>query len=737
MNINLKHDIPAGIVVFLVALPLCLGIALASGAPLFSGIISGIIGGIIVGLLSGSQTSVSGPAAGLAAVVLASITKLGAFEILLVAILIAGVLQLAMGLFRAGFIANYVPSNVIKGLLAAIGVLLILKQIPHAVGYDANQADDLSFAQANGENTFSAIVNALQVITPGAVVIAGLSMLVLLYWDRTPLKNIKLLPAPLFVVAMSVALNILFSKYVPALRIEPSHLVDIPPVDVNNLGAYVQLPDLTHLTNHDVWIVAVTIAIVASLETLLNVEAVDKLDPHKRETPTNRELVAQGVGNIFAGLLGGLPVTSVIVRSSVNIHSGNRTKASAVFHGVLLLASVLVLSPLLNLIPLSALAAILIMTGYKLAKLSLFTDMYKKGWSQFVPFAITVVAIVVTDLLMGVLIGLAASLFYLMRSNFRNPFSIEQYRLHIGEVIKMELPNQVSFLNKATIKTALWEIPDGAKVLIDATNADYIDHDVLETIEDYRVAAAERNVQLNIIGLRDEYQLSDPIQFVPALDKETQTRLQPQDVLQLLRDGNERFKAGRWIKKYYLHQVDATAGGQHPMAVVVNCIDSRTSPEIIFDAGLGDLLTIRIAGNVISREIIGSLEIAHKLGAKLIVVKGHSSCGAVGLALKNEHSHSIGTITGKIQLAVRQCQCGDHHAPSGSKEQLEQVTRQNIENSLAEIINGSEYLRNCIERGEMGLVGAYHDIAARNVEFGPMVTPDLFNRYRSTPGLAA
>lgn len=738
MNINhLKYDIPAGIVVFLVALPLCLGIALASGAPLFSGIISGIIGGLIVGLLSGSQTSVSGPAAGLAAVVLASITKLGAFEVLLVAILIAGVLQLGMGIFRAGFIANYVPSNVIKGLLAAIGVLLILKQIPHAVGYDANLADDLSFTQANGENTFSAIVSALQVVTPGAIVIAGLSMLVLLYWDRTPLRNVKLLPAPLFVVVLGVTLNVLFAKYVPGLSIEPSHLVDIPPVDVGNLDAFIQLPDLAHLANKDVWVVAVTIAIVASLETLLNLEAVDKLDPHKRESPPNRELVAQGVGNIFAGLLGGLPVTSVIVRSSVNIHSGNRTKASAVFHGLLLLASVLVLSPLLNLIPLSALAAILIMTGYKLAKVSLFTDMYQKGWSQFVPFAITVVAIVATDLLMGVLIGLAASLFYLMRSNFRNPFSIEQYRLHIGEVIKMELPNQVSFLNKATIKTALWEIPDGAKVLIDASNADYIDHDVLETIQDYRVAAAERNIQLNIIGLRDEYQLADPIQFVPALDKETQTRLQPEDVLQLLRDGNERFKAGRWIKKYYLHQVDATAGGQHPMAVVVNCIDSRTSPEIIFDAGLGDLLTIRIAGNVISREIIGSLEIAHKLGAKLIVVKGHSSCGAVGLALKNEHAHSIGSITGKIGVAVRQCQCSDHPMPAGSKEQLEQVTRQNIENSLAEIISGSEYLRGCIERGEMGLVGAYHDIASRDVAFGPMVTPERFEHYRGTPGLAA
>lgn len=740
MNIqNLKQDIPAGIVVFLVALPLCLGIALASGAPLFSGIISGIIGGIIVGLLSGSHTSVSGPAAGLAAVVLASITKLGAFEILLAAIVIAGVLQLAMGILRAGFVADYVPSNVIKGLLAAIGILLILKQIPHALGYDANNADEYSFSQLNGENTFSAIVNAFDSITAGAVVIAALSTLVLLYWDRTPFKNVKLLPAPLFVVVLGVSLHMLFSRYVPGLGLAQSQLVEIPPLDLGDLGAYLHFPDMRHFANPDVWFVGFTIAIVASLETLLNVEAVDKLDPHKRQSPPNRELVAQGVGNICAGLLGGLPVTSVIVRSSVNIQTGNATKGSAVLHGVLLLAAVLVLSPVLNQIPLAALAAILIMTGYKLTKVALFRDMYGRGASQFVPFVVTVAAIVLTDLLMGVLIGLAAALFYLLRSNFRNPYAIEQYRLHIGDVVKMELPNQVSFLNKATIKAALWEIPNGSKVLIDASNADYIDNDVLETIHDYRVVAAERDVQLNVIGLRDEYSLADPIQFVPALDKETQTRLRPGDVLQLLKDGNARFQEGRWIKKYYLHQADATAGGQHPMAVVVNCIDSRTSPEIIFDAGLGDLLTIRIAGNVISDEIIGSLEIAHKLGAKLIVVKGHSSCGAIGLALKNEHAHSIGTITGKIQSAIWQCQCATHGAaPLAGQELVEQVTRQNIENSLAEIINGSPYLRACIESGEMGLIGAYHDIATRTVQFGELVTPDRFDNYRpDRAGMAA
>ncbi|MET0265939.1 MAG: SulP family inorganic anion transporter [Duganella sp.] len=725
---NLKYDIPASLVVFLVALPLCLGIALASGAPLMSGVISGIIGGIVVGALSGSHTSVSGPAAGLAAVVLASITKLGAFEILLVAIVIAGVLQLIMGVCRAGFIANYIPTSVIKGLLAAIGILLILTQLPHAVGYDQKNADNFSFFQGNGENILSMLTRALEFMTPGAIVISLLSILMLVYWDKTPLDRFKLLPAPLFVVALGIALNILFSKFMPGLSLAQEHLVDLPPVDSGNLGAFLQLPNPQHLANVDVWIVGVTIAIVASLETLLNVEAVDKLDPHKRETPANRELAAQGVGNICAGLLGGLPVTSVIVRSTVNLQSGNKTKTSAILHGMLLLAGVLLLSPVLNLIPLAALAAILITTGYKLAHIAVFREMYRKGGAQFMPFAITVAAIVLTDLLTGVMIGLAAGVFYLLRSNFRHPYSLAQYKLHIGEVIKMELPNQVSFLNKATIKNALWEIPDGAKVVINASSADYIDNDALEIIEDYRVVAAERDIQLSVVGLREAYQMRDPIQFVPVLDKLTQKKLQPGDVLQLLKEGNQRFRENRRFEKDYIHQASATAGGQHPMAVVVNCIDSRTSPEIIFDAGLGDLLTIRIAGNVISREIIGSLEIAAKLGAKLIVVKGHSSCGAIGLAMQQEGAHSIGAITSKIQWSVQQCCASGDHLPDA--ELRDRIARLNVENSLAEIINGSESLRGAIRRGEIGLVGAFHDIASCKVEFGELVTPDTFDRER-------
>jgi len=716
---KLKNDIPASIVVFLVALPLCLGVALASGAPLLSGVISGVIGGIVVGLLSKSQTSVSGPAAGLAAVVLSSITQLGTFEVFLTAVVIAGIIQLVMGIAKTGFIANYIPNNVIKGLLAAIGIILILKQIPHAIGFDRDTEDDFTFFQRDGENTFSELLTALNFFIPGAIIISVISIFILTVWDKTPMKKVKFFPASLFVVLLGVFLNYIFKNIAPSMAIESSHLVNIPPVDTNNLGEYLHFPSVAHLGNYHVWLVAFTIAIIASLETLLNIEAVDKIDPHKRESPPNRELVAQGVGNIFAGFLGGIPITSVIVRSSVNIQSGNETKLSAILHGIFMLISVLVLTPILNLIPLAALAAILIMTGYKLAKISIFKEMYKKGWEQFVPFLVTVLAIVFTDLLIGVVIGLLISIFYLLRSNFRNPFVKEENKLHIGEVVKLELPNQVSFFNKASIKETLWAVPENAKVLIDATYSDYIDNDVLEIIDDYKnIVAPEKNIQLNILGLKEKYQLNDHIQFINVLDKKTQQKLSPSEILDLLKIGNDRFLNGKWTDKYLLHQVNATAMGQNPMAVLIGCIDSRTSPEILFDAGIGDLLSIRIAGNIVNPEIVGSIEIAvKKLGAKLVVVQGHSNCGAVALALANEMSENMHTVTLKIQNVAVQCGCYPKPEYISQDEILKTVTQKNAQNSVTEILEQSPYLRARIAKKEIGIVSAYHDISNGKVYF--------------------
>ena len=713
---KIKYDFPASIVVFLVALPLCLGVALASGAPLLSGLISGMIGGVIVGFLSSSQTSVSGPAAGLTAVVLNSITQLGSFEVFLAAVMLAGVFQVLFGVFRGGFISAYIPSNVIKGLLAAIGIILILKQIPHAVGFDIDAEDDFTFLQPDGENTFSELLKVVNFVLPGALIISSISLVVLYLWDKTPLKKFRFFPSSLFVVLFGVGMNQCFIHYFPGLVIGETHLVNIPKVNFGDLGSLLKYPDFSQIGNYKVWFVAYTIAVIASLETLLNLEAVDNIDPQKRHSPPNRELIAQGIGNISAGILGGIPVTSVIVRSSINIQSGNRSKVSAILHGVFLFVSVFTITPILNLIPLSSLAAILLYTGYKLAKVSLFKEMFAKGKNQFFPFVATIIAIVFTDLFVGILIGLAISILFILRNNYKNPFTVEKKQLHMGETLRLELSNQATFLNKATIKSTLWNVPSGSRVIIDASYCDYVDHDILEVIHDFQnTVGPKKNIQVNVIGIRDKYQLTDNIQFVNVLDKKSQEKLTPDEILEILKQGNERFVDGQRTEKYYKHQVNATSDGQYPMAVVVSCIDSRTSPEIIFDAGLGDLVSIRVAGNIINDEILGSIEIAcDKLGAKLILVMGHSKCGAIKLAEASVHDGKISSITNKIDLAISQC---EHHSKESHDEYIDTISWLNVHNSVSEIVDKSEYVHRNAEIGKLKLVAAFYDVETGRIRF--------------------
>lgn len=716
---KLKNDLPAGLVVFLVALPLCLGVALASGAPLMSGVISGIIGGVVVGLISKSQTSVSGPAAGLTAIVLSSIAQLGSFDLFLSAVTLAGLLQLGMGLLKIGFIANYIPSNVIKGLLAAIGIILILKQIPHALGYDADPEEDYSFFQLDGENTISELFNMIDYIHPGATLISVLSLLILIFWEKIPLNAIKFFPASLFVVILGVLLNLLFSKAFSSLEIEQSHLVNLPALDSFSLFTYFHLPDIADFKNYKLFTVAITIALVASLETLLNIEAVDKLDPHKRESPPNRELVAQGVGNVFAGFLGGLPVTSVIVRSSVNIGAGNETKLSTILHGILMLVSVISLGPILNLIPLSSLAAILLVTGYKLTKVSLFKEMYTKGLNQFIPLIVTIVAIVFTDLLIGILIGLTTSIFYLLKSNFRNPFTMRKEMLSVGEVIKLDLSDEVSFLNKASIRETLWQIPKNSKVIIDASKSGFIDEDVLELIRDFKTTVApERDIQLNVLGLREKYQMSGHVQFITVLSREAQQELTPIEIMDLLKAGNDRFTGGYVSEKYYERQINATSLGQNPIAVIISCIDSRTSPEIIFDAGIGDLLIVRIAGNIGGKAIVGSVELAvRKIGVKLIVVMGHSNCGAIQAAVEQFSDGNIGFITSRINDAIQKGRLNPLSIDTTDSVLMKNVTCLNAEHTIEDILEQSEHIKNRVSQKEIGIVSAYYDTTSGEVSF--------------------
>jgi len=499
---NLKRDLPASIVVFLVALPLCLGIALASGAPLFAGIITGVIGGIVVASLSGSQLSVSGPAAGLTAIVLGAITTLGNYQTFILAVVLAGVIQFILGLLKGGTIGNYFPSSVIEGMLAAIGLTLILKQLPHALGVDSDFFGDESFTQGDNQNTFSAIGNAFDHFGLAAIVISSLSIAILIFWPK--FKKLSVIPAPLVVVILGVLLAVAFSRTEYALA--ASHMVEIPVV--NGLSEFLGLfthPDFSQITNSKVWVVAGTIAVVASLETLLSIEAIDKIDPIKRVSPTNRELMAQGAGNIVSGLVGGLPMTSVIVRSSANVNAGGRTKMSAIFHGTWLLLSLLFIPGLINMIPLACLAAILLVTGYKLARVALFQHMYHKGWDQFVPFVITIVAVLFTDLLKGVAIGMLFSIFYLLRTNMRNPFFYKIQEEDNKKNIRIKLAEEVSFLNKAAIQVMLTNIPKETNVIIDGTNSRYIDPDVLETIFNYKHNAYTKGIIVSLENIKKQY----------------------------------------------------------------------------------------------------------------------------------------------------------------------------------------------------------------------------------------
>ena len=487
----LKDDLPAGLVVFLVALPLCLGIALASGAPLFAGIISGIVGGILVAFLSGSALSVTGPAAGLTVIVLNGITELGNYETFLFAVVLAGMIQVALGYLKAGVIGYYFPSSVIKGMLAAIGIILILKQAPVAIGYIKGTGIQYHL---------------------GAIIIATISIAIILIWDLPSLKKFaffKFVPGALIAVIVGVLLNNAFVSIEPAWVLEASQLVKLPKAaSMNDFVNQFTLPDFTQFTNYKVYVLAVTIAIIASLESLLSTEAADKLDPFKRITPTNQELKAQGIGNIVSGLIGGLPMTAVIVRTSANVNAGGKTKLSAIFHGLLLLVSVAFFATFLNQIPLPCLAAVLLVVGYKLAKISLFKEMYKLGWDQFIPFIITVVAIQFSDLLKGISLGMLVAIFYILRTNYRRDYKFHQDAKNDGGLITIILGEHVTFINKGSIALKLSNIENDANVVIDGKDAHFIDLDVLEILYDFKENSIQRNINVQFKNIPQRVKLS-------------------------------------------------------------------------------------------------------------------------------------------------------------------------------------------------------------------------------------
>jgi len=726
-----RRDLLSGLLVFLVALPLCLGVAQASDAPLFSGLIAGIIGGLVVGFLSGSHTSVSGPAAGLTAVVASQIANLGSFEGFLVAVVLAGVIQLVLGAIRAGTLAEYFPVSVIKGLLAAIGVILILKQIPHLVGHDSDPEGEMSFAQPDGENTFSELLAMVSDLHPTAAIIGLSSLIFLVMWSRIPKLKMSAIPAPMLVVIVGASIAMILESLGSTWAIQPSHLVEVPIAKtLSDVPSFLTRPDFSVLGSSQVYVAAIVIAVVASLETLINLEAVDKLDPEQRVSPKNRELFAQGIGNITSGMIGGLPVTSVIIRSSVNINSGNKTRMSTIFHGVLLVGCVLLIPGLLNAIPLSALAAILVITGFKLASPRLFRQMWAGGTNQFLPFVITVLSIVLTDLLTGVLIGLAVALAFILRGTLKAPIGLHFEQRSGTEIHRIQLGTQVSFLNRAVLARTLNKVPSGGHLLLDATMTHHVDADIEELLIDFETTTAPaRHIHVSITGFDQLKTLGDRMHFSEHVDRHLQEATTPAQVIKILSEGNRRFYLGQPIARDLNRQRKATVEKQFPLAAILACVDSHVPSELVFDVGIGDICSIRTAANVAERTTLASLEYACCVnGAPLIVVLGHTHCGAIAMAIEQVKQPPTSISAGEcqhleaviqdLQLTMSQMDLPEGVRPDSDwKEYLDHLASQHVIQTIEKIQQGSQAISRQIKEGRLAIIGAMYDVTSGKVHF--------------------
>ncbi len=761
---TIARDLLSGTIVFLVALPLCLGIAIASDADPMAGLISGIVGGIVIGLFSGSATSVSGPAAGLTAIVAAQIANLQNFETFLLAVVLAGVVQIGFGLLKAGALSAFFPSSVIKGLLAAIGIILIFKQLPLLFGYSkdmgvpfahaeivtglaARTVPEVSHSHAIGDILFS-FVRAIRDIIGfeggwqwGAISVGAFSLAFLVMWEKIPRLKKSLVPAPLLVVILAALLGWLLSKLGGNWQITPKQLVDVPIAgSLKGFVGLLRTPDFTQLTNISVYIGAITIAVVASLETLLNLDAVDKLDRKQRLSPPNHELFAQGIGNMTAGMLGGIPVTSVVIRGSVNVNAGAETKLSAIFHGVLLLGCVVFIPQILRMIPLSCLAALLLMTGFKLASPKLFSQMASEGRYQFLPFILTLVAIVLTDLLIGICIGMILGLLFILNSNLRRPVR-KIYEKHIdGDVLHIELGDQVSFLNKASLETALREAPRGSRIMLDARRTDYIDPDVLSLIREFNDKTASAfDISMQLIGFREQYKLSNKEDSIDFSIQEARDKLTADQVIEILRAGNQRFVEGHPLDRSLLRSRPSNYKNSTAIAAIVSGIDSQTPVEMIFDLGVGDAFVVRMPGAVIGPRAIGGVEYAVSVGgAKLVVLMGHADSSLLSLAIHNACSSdnkaelagcaSLQDVLEQIALSIdaQQARAFPDMSTQAQKDYMDQLTRRHITRMARQLIDDSPALSRLVDSGQIRVVTAMFDSSNGSVQFsGESLTPAI------------
>jgi carbonic anhydrase len=728
----LLNDFMSGLVLFLIAAPIGVGIAATLGLPPQSGLVAAIVGGLVVGAISGAKCSVTGPSAGLGMIIANELSVLESFERFWLALTIAGCIQFLFGRFGLGKLSYFLPSSVVRGLIAAVGVILILKQIPHMLGHDVDPLGEMSFWQPDRQNTFSELFQIPRDFFMSATLISAVCLLIMFGQDilKRQFPRVSLVPGPLLAIAVGTILGLILKQADPSWGLEARHFMELKAWDGGErwLG-FVVVPSADELLNPVVYVFAMLIAVVASLETLLALDAVDRLDPEQRSSPPNRELMAQGVGNTLSGLLGGLPLTVRLQFGYLNVMSGGKTKYATILHGAMLLASVALIPLYLNSVPLACIAAVLFYLGTKLATPFLVKEIWSEGKYQFIPFLVTAVAIIFTEKLVGASIGLGVSLLFILTSSLRRPLRKVLEKHLTGELLHIEFPNQTSFLFRASLEQALREAKPGSHILLDAKQADYIDPDVLRLVKDFKEKTApKQRVEVSLRGFHDRYELKDETRFVDYSTRELQEKLTPIDVLRMLQEGNERFKKGESNFRDYAAQLTTTGAGQFPFAAVLSCIDSRAPVETILDLGLGDIFSVRIAGNVVSPNVLGSLEYACGVaGSKLILVLGHTKCGAVTASVKFCASGAdpeqatgcrhLNSIVDSVTPAINREQCLTAGDGEGFDRYVELVTKDNVLQAVRQIVEVSPILGRLASEGKIGVVGGVYDVAAGEVEF--------------------
>lgn len=717
----LKYDIGSSIILFLITIPLSLGIALACGVPLYSGIVSAIIGGIVVGFLSTSNVAVTGPTPGMIALTVLGIAQLHGFNAFLLALLLAGVFQILLGVARSGFIAEYLPYNVIQGALCAIGILLIIKLLPLTFATTSTiveiQHHLLEMADVlNINDLYTLSYN----IDYGAILISLITITILIYLDNLK-KNRNKIPGPIVAIFASFFFNEIFILTNSSLAQITPQLISIPKFsEFKDLFNTLPHPDFSQIANIKVYAIAIFLSLVASMESLISIKAIKRLTKTRHYTSMDKELVAQGVGNFTSSLIGGLPMTAAIVQSSINLQAGAKSKRATIFHGFIILFTILFFPEFLNRIPISALATLLVYTGYKLTKPTIYIDIIKQGIDRLIPFMATIIGILVFDLMTGLILGLTLSAFFILRSNSKARLDIIKEIYPNGVTNRLILPQQTTFLNKASMIAELEAIPRNSQLIIDARYADYIDKEIIELIKSFKEGqAGNKNISLNLIGFKDTYDIHNYIDFINVTTYDIQSSLTPLKVLTILKEGNQRFLADKTIHRSVQTDIHYTSNNQYPIAVVLGCIDSRVPVETIFDMSFGDIFCVRVAGNIVNPDVIASIEYATAVaGAKLIVVLGHTKCGAIAAACDGVKSSDYLTqLLKKISPAIDAETKTTIDRNSNNPKFVQNVTELNIAHTLMEIYENSQVLKSLIDEDKIGIIGANYNINTGEVKF--------------------